>query len=167
MGSEVVADKKEITTIFKVPAEGGEARKITTDSVKVAWADIDWSPDGKSIAFFSKKEDATAGTLNVIPPDGGGPRVVCRVPEVSGHSDLSWSPDGKNIAFVSQDKIWIVPAEGGEPAEVKTDVEAEALELDWSPDGRKIAFSGRSGWDKEFWYMEDFLPLVKKQGAPL
>ena len=167
MGSEVVADKKEITTIFKVPAEGGEARKITTDSVKVAWADLDWSPDGKSIAFFSQEEDAAAGTLNVIPLDGGGPRVVCRVPEVSGHSDLSWSPDGKNIAFVSQDKIWVVPAEGGEPVEVKTDVEAEALELDWSPDGREIAFSGRSGWDKEFWYMEDFLPLVKKQGAPL
>ena len=162
MGSEVVADKKEITTIFKVPAEGGEARKITMDSVKVAWADIDWSPDGKSIAFFSKEEDATAGTLSIIPLEGGEPQVICHVQEVSGHSDLSWSPDGKNIAFVSQDKIWVVPAEGGEPAEVKTDVEAEALELDWSPDGRKIAFSGRSGWDKEFWFMEDFLRLLNK-----
>lgn len=162
MGSEVAADKKEITTIFKIAAEGGEARKITTDFVEVAWADIDWSPDGKSIAFFSKEEDAEVGTLNVIPLAGGGSRVVCRVPEVSGHSDLSWSPDGKNIAFISQDKIWVVPAEGGEPSEVKTDVEAEALELDWSPDGSKIAFSGRSGWDKEFWFMEDFLPLIKK-----
>jgi Tol biopolymer transport system component len=162
MGSEVAADKKEITAIFRVPAEGGEAKKITAESIKVAWADLDWSPDGKSLAYFSKDAEALEGTLNVIPLEGGKPRVICRVPEVSGHSDLSWSPDGRRIAFVSEDKIWVVPAEGGEPVEVRTDVEAEALELDWSPDGRKIAFTGRSGWDKEFWFMEDFLPLVKK-----
>jgi Tol biopolymer transport system component len=162
IGSEVVAEKKEINVIFKIPAEGGEMRKITTGSAKVAWADLDWSPDGESIAFFSKEGEAISGTLNVIPLDGGESRVICRVPEVSGHSDLSWSPDGKNIAFVSQDKIWVVPAAGGEPIEIKTDVEAEALELDWSPDGKKIAFSGRSGWDKEFWFMEDFLRLLKK-----
>ncbi len=162
IGSEVVADNKEITVIFKVPAEGGEATKIIAGSTKVAWADLDWSPDGKSIAFFSKEEDSAAGTLNVIPLDGGESLAICRVPEVSGSSDLSWSPDGRNIAFVSEDKIWVVPAAGGKPVEVKTDVEAEALELDWSPDSKKIAFSGRSGWDKEFWFMEDFLRLLKK-----
>ncbi|MGA2533870.1 MAG: hypothetical protein ABSG19_12650 [Candidatus Aminicenantales bacterium] len=162
LDSVAVADKKDITAIFRVPAEGGEAKKITTDSVKVAWADLDWSPDGKSLAYFSKDADALAGTLSVIPLESGAPRVVCRVQEVSGHSDLSWAPDGKNIAFVSEDKIWVVSAEGGEPVEVKTDVDAEALELDWSPDGQKIAFTGRSGWDKEFWFMEDFLHLLKK-----
>jgi Tol biopolymer transport system component len=162
IGSEVAVDNKEITVIFRVPAEGGEARTISSESSKVAWADLDWSPDGKSIAFFSKEEDTAEGTLSILPLEGGGPRAICRVQDVSGHSDLAWSPDGKNIAFVSQDKIWIVPAEGGEPVELKTDVDAEALELDWSPDGRKIAFSGRSGWDKEFWFMEDFLRLLRK-----
>ena len=163
IGSEAVADNKDLTRIFKVAAAGGEAEKITDDTVQVAWADIDWSPDGTSIAFFSKEnQDAPAGTLNSVQLGGGAPRVICRVPDVSGHSDLSWSPDGKHIAFVSEDKIWIVPGEGGDPVELKTDVEAEALELDWSPDGRKIAFSGRSGWDKEFWFMENFLPIAKK-----
>jgi Tol biopolymer transport system component len=162
LGSEIMADKKDVTRIFRVPAEGGEAEKITDDSAKVAWADIDWSPDGKSIAYFSKEDDATAGTLNVIELDGGESRVICRVQEVSGHSDLSWSQDGRNIAFVSEDKIWIVPSDGGESVELKTDVGAETLELDWSPDGTMITFSGRSGWDKEFWFMEDFLQALKK-----
>jgi Tol biopolymer transport system component len=162
LNSEVIADKKNITTIFKVPAEGGEAQKITTESANVTGAGLDWSPDGKTIVYFSKKADAAAGALNLVPVAGGESREVCRVQNVSAWSDVSWSPDGQKIAFVSSGKIWVVPAQGGEPKEVKTDVDADAGTLDWSPDGRKIAFSGESGMDIEFWFMEDFLQLLKK-----
>ncbi len=162
LNSEVIADKKNITTIFKVPAEGGEAQKITTESANVTEAGLDWSPDGKTIVYFSKKADAAAGALNLVPVVGGESREVCQIQNVGAHSDVSWSPDGQKIAFVSKGKIWVVPAEGGEPAEVKTDVDADAYQLDWSPDGRKIAFSGESGMDIEFWFMEDFLHLLKK-----
>lgn len=162
LNSEVIADKKNITTIFKVPAEGGEAQKITTESANVTEAGLDWSPDGKTIVYFSKKADAAAGALNLVPVAGGESREVCQIQNVGAHSDVSWSPDGQKIAFVSKGKIWVVPAEGGEPAEVKTDVDADVYQLDWSPDGRKIAFSGESGMDIELWFMEDFLHLLKK-----
>ena len=33
---------------------------------------------------------------------------------------------------------------------------------DWSPDGEKLAFVGFEGGEAEFWFMEDFLPLLKK-----
>jgi Tol biopolymer transport system component len=159
---EIIGDEKRTATIFKIPWDGGEAQKIMTESANVTEAGLDWSPDGKTIAYFSKKADAPAGTLNLIPVDGGESREVCRVQNVNAQNDVSWSPDGQNIAFVSKGKIWVVPAEGGEPAEVKTDVDADAGKLDWSPDGRKIAFSGDSGMDIEFWFMEDFLRLLKK-----
>jgi len=162
LNSEVMADEKNITAIFKVPAEGGEPQKITTASDNVTQAGIDWSPDGKMIAYFSKKTDAPAGTLNLVPIAGGESREICPLQNVNAQSDVSWSPDGQKIAFVSKGKIWVVPAEGGEPTEVKTDVDADAGKLDWSPDGRKIAFSGDSGMDIEFWFMEDFLHLLKK-----
>jgi Tol biopolymer transport system component len=162
LATEIVSNEKSVATIFKIPAVGGEAQKITTESANVTGAGIDWSPDGKTIAYFSKKADTAAGTLNLVPVAGGEAREVCQIQNVGAHSDVSWSPDGQNIAFVSRGKIWVVPAEGGEPAEVKTDVDADAYELDWSPDGRKIAFSGESGMDIEFWFMEDFLRLLKK-----
>ena len=114
------------------------------------------------IAYFSKKTDAPAGTLNLVPIAGGESREICPLQNVNAQSDVSWSPDGQKIAFVSKGKIWVVQAEGGEPTEVKTDVDADAGKLDWSPDGRKIAFSGDSGMDIEFWFMEDFLHLLKK-----
>jgi Tol biopolymer transport system component len=159
----MASDGKEYVTIFKIPVGGGEPQKITTESANVTMAGFDWSPDGKTIAYISKKGDTVAGTLNLIPAAGGESREVCRIQNIRAHDDLSWSPDGRKIAFTSKGKIWVVSADGGEPEEVKTDVDAYAGTLDWSPDGRKIAFSGESGMDIEFWFMENFLPLTQRR----
>ncbi|MDA3790780.1 MAG: tetratricopeptide repeat protein [Desulfobacula sp.] len=158
MAQEIVDEKEPIATIFKIPREGGESIKITSASDLVTAGGIDWSPDGKWIAYFSKKKNTLSGTLNLIPTDGGESREVCRVPHIIPHNEISWSPDGHQIAFTSRGKIWLVSANGSEPVEVKIDVDAYAAMLDWSPDGKKFAFSANSGGKPEFWFMEDFLP---------
>jgi Tol biopolymer transport system component len=57
LAPEIISEEKTIRTIFKVPAAGGEAQKITTESDNVTAGGIDWSPDGKKIAFYRKGED--------------------------------------------------------------------------------------------------------------
>ena len=69
-------------------------------------------------------------------------------------SDPRLSPDGRRVAFVvstpdeKQDRdvphVWVVPAEGGEPAQW-THGESGETSPRWSPDGRRLAFLARRG----------------------
>ncbi len=62
---------------------------------------IHLSPDGKTIAFVTRRENVSA--VWVVPVDGGAPRKIMddNNPKVF-ISTLSWSPDGKSIVFGRQ-----------------------------------------------------------------
>jgi Tol biopolymer transport system component len=160
------------TNIYMMPAEGGEARAITSASDNVTYNSIACAPDGKYVAYFSHdtvhsegKGSAggfSADSIKIKPIQGGAPRLVARVHHTSGNQELSWSPDGTRLAYNADGKIWVVPVGGGQPVEVKTGVDGIMLHLSWSRDGKKLAFTGFRYDDPELWLMEDFLPLVKR-----
>ena len=61
-----------------------------------------WSPDGRKIAFQSKRDlwrKRATGEIYVMNADGSGKRNLTRNPAQDGSP--SWSPDGRRIAFVS------------------------------------------------------------------
>jgi dipeptidyl aminopeptidase/acylaminoacyl peptidase len=61
-----------------------------------------WSPDGRFLAFTSRRgEKKGDSTLHVMPVDGPGEvRTICTRPD--GLDSVAWSPDGRWIAFTSR-----------------------------------------------------------------
>ncbi|MFQ6109735.1 MAG: tetratricopeptide repeat protein, partial [Candidatus Aminicenantales bacterium] len=146
-----LSEGKWISNIYAVLAEGGDIHQVTSDEDQVYWSCIDWSPDGKSIAYFSEDK-----TIKAIPVEGGEPRVIARVDKLYRHYELAWSPDGEKLAYTCKGKIWVVSKEGGTPVEIETGLESKAYKIGWSPDGKKIAFTHWLGGDDELWMMENF-----------
>ncbi|MDZ7636435.1 MAG: hypothetical protein U5L72_19245 [Bacteroidales bacterium] len=98
-GTRVVFDYRgEIVTL---PAEKGDPRNITlTAGVHETYPS--WSPDGKTIAFFS---DASGEyTLHLKPQDGKGEPKIFTLPGTGFYAFPKWSPDSKKITFVDNGK---------------------------------------------------------------
>jgi dipeptidyl aminopeptidase/acylaminoacyl peptidase len=61
-----------------------------------------WSPDGRWLAFTSRRGEKEGDTtLHVLPTAGPGElRTICSMPD--GLGDVAWSPDGRWFAFTSR-----------------------------------------------------------------
>ncbi len=150
------------TNIYIVNSKGGEPKPLTSESDRVNFNPIAWSPDEEMLAFYS-----IGSSINIIPAGGGKPRVVGQVQANNVNTELAWSPDSKRIAFNGPPYykgIQVMSLEDGNIVDIKTDlVDTSVYHLDWSPDGKKFVFGGYRGGGREFWLMEDFLPLIKGQ----
>lgn len=155
--------------IYVIQISDGDPTPLTSESDHVAPCPIAWSPDGSMIAFFSPKDEAdySEGTLKVISPEGGESQVIGKAQGIQVNKELAWSPDSRKIAFNGPPYykgIQVMSLEDGNIVDIKTDlVDTSVYHLDWSPDGKKLVFGGYKGGGREFWLMENFLHLVKKQ----
>jgi tricorn protease len=130
--------------IFSVPTDKGDVRNLTR-SPAVADRDPSWSPDGKSIAYFSDER----GEYELVIRDQGGLGEVRRVglgEPPSFFYEPVWSPDGKKIAYSDKRlKLWYVDLEKKAPRHVDTDHYAgfgpTVLGQVWSPDSKWIAYA--------------------------
>lgn len=88
----------ESSDLWIVPGDGSAApRKIT--SSKAAESGVAWSPDGKAIAFSSRREGDSAAQVYLLPLSGGEAQRITNIP--SGATSPQFSPDGKSLLFVS------------------------------------------------------------------
>ncbi|MDE2091162.1 MAG: PD40 domain-containing protein, partial [Gammaproteobacteria bacterium] len=129
--------------ILTVPADKGDIRDITA-TPGAAERDPSWSPDGKSVAYFS---DASGDyELYIRDQDGlKAPRIINLGKPPSFFYSPVWSPDSKKIAYSDKRlNLWIVDLEHPLPVKVDTDLYDTPLhEFDqsWSPDGKWLAYT--------------------------
>lgn len=92
-----------------------------------------FSPDGRRLAFVSRRgEDSGDATLHVMPVDGPGEvATICTLPEAI--SDLAWSPDGRWLGFCTRTR----------------DERYDAKDVSWQPPRKIERFFARlngEGW---------------------
>ena len=93
-----LSDNRNVSRIWVVPANGGEARGLTSGSGSDRAPR--WAPDGKTLAFISTREGGSQ--VWRVSPSGGDLTRLTTVP--GGVNDFDWAPDGKALYLVADVK---------------------------------------------------------------
>ena len=130
--------------IFTVPTDKGDIRNLTR-SPAVADRDPAWSPDGKSIAYFSDE----SGEYELCIRDQNGLGTVRHINLGNPPSFFygpTWSPDSKKIAYTDKRlQLWYLELDNPAPKLVDADYFGgfgpTQLSQTWSPDSKWIAYT--------------------------
>ncbi len=117
--------------------EGGDLRQLTEGASRDL--DVQYSPDGKSVAFVS--DQSGREEIHIIAADGSG--QARRLTDLDTlKSSIVWSPDSKVIAFTTSDrKLYTIGADGKNLKELASTTYGPIGAPAWSPDGKLIAYS--------------------------
>ena len=129
--------------IFTVPAKKGSPRNIS-NSQGVADRAVSWSPDGKSIAWFS---DEGGEYQLVIADQFGKNKRKIAIENPTFYYKPRWSPDSKYLSFYNENRtLWIVDVNTGTFTEVANEGFAHPRHViygEWSPDSKWLAYTKR------------------------
>jgi dipeptidyl aminopeptidase/acylaminoacyl peptidase len=115
------------THIYIVDSRGAEPRQLTFGDYDEG--DPAWSPDGRQIAFVSKRtadpDNNDNSDIWIVPVEGERPEPRRLTSNPGADYAPAWSHDGRSIAYVTvtePDLIWyatnhlaVIPSRGGEP----------------------------------------------------
>ncbi len=133
--------------IWGMNADGSREQRLTHDkgdnsSPSGIFYQVDpvWSPDGRLIAFSSKRSGTSE--IYIVRKDGTGTRRLTSGP--GEQTEPAWSPDGRRIAFAAGplERIEVMRADGTGAHRVTGD--NGEIEPAWSPAGAWIAYVRKS-----------------------
>jgi tricorn protease len=129
--------------ILTVPAEKGDIRNLTnTPGADERYPA--WSPDGKSIAYFSDESGEEALHIKNQNGQGEAQKIDLGTPG-SFFFFPTWSPDSKKIAYTDKRlNLWYVDLEKKTPVKVSRDRFTGAEQIfkaAWSPDSKWLAYT--------------------------
>jgi tricorn protease len=137
----VVAARGEL---FSVPAEHGPILQLTHSS-GAAERYPAWSPDGKTLAYWTDREGEYE--LALRPAEAPGEEEIVTRLGAGYRYRLFWSPDSKRLAFIDHaQRIWVFGIDGSSLVEVDQarwwlHNALEAFRAAWSADSRWLAWA--------------------------
>jgi tricorn protease len=130
--------------IVTMPAEKGDARNLTnTTGAHERWPA--WSPDGKSIAYFS--DESGEYELHIRDQDGKSAVRKIKLNGAGFYENIVWSPDSKKLSYSdnSWTLYWLDVASGAikkiGSEFVYGPTRARTFNHTWSPDSKWIAYT--------------------------
>jgi tricorn protease len=130
--------------IFSVPAENGPIFNLTRSS-GVAERHPAWSPDGKSVAYWSDKSGEYELTIQELEKPGEEKTLTAYGPGF--RYQLFWSPDSRKIVFIDKAmEIFVYDLAAGKTLKVDKGLYFYQGALDnftasWSSDSRWLAYA--------------------------
>ncbi|MGQ1783743.1 MULTISPECIES: S41 family peptidase [unclassified Saccharicrinis] len=131
--------------LFNVPVKEGYTLNITQSSGAFDQNPA-WSPDGKTIAYWSDR----SGEYEIWLQDtqtNNQPQKLTRRGKGFGYK-IHWSPDSKMMAFIDEtNTIWVIDADNGELTKAGKSQwnighsSRFGFQLSWSPDSKWLAYS--------------------------
>jgi DNA-binding winged helix-turn-helix (wHTH) protein len=149
--------------IYVIPALGGTEHRLSSRPSEEFLTghpfgrSLDWSPDGKLVAFSDIQKDKTHAWISLLSVvDSTTRHLTSPTSEYVDHSP-AFSPDGSEVAFVRGiaagvvEDIYIAPLSGGESKRLTFDNTWLFGPPTWTPDGRDIVFSSMRGGLASLW----------------
>ena len=145
-------------------------RQLETGDVIPQRGELDWSPDGKSVAF------AGASGIYLVSTENSGLQRLTETPPMAQDWGPAFSPDGQKLLFVrnhqvgSPDEIWFASANGGHETRVLSEPGRVVSSPQWSYDGRSIIYSSNRSGHPTLWRASldapDSVVQIKEAGSP-
>jgi tricorn protease len=130
--------------IITVPAEKGDPRNITL-TTGVHESSPSWSPDGKSIAYFS--DVSGEYSLHLRSQDGKGDPKSLKLTGTGFYAFPVWSPDSKKICYTDNGRnLYMLDVESGAVKKIDSDEiyapgAFRRIMNDWSSDSKWILYT--------------------------
>jgi tricorn protease len=130
--------------IITAPAEKGDYRNLTS-TVGVHEKYPEWSPDGRSIAYFS---DASGEyQLHIRQEDGKGEPRIIKLTGSGFYAGLRWSPDSKKVSYTDNARnLYVLDLASSSIKKIDSDEfytpgAFRAMFGDWSQDSKWISYT--------------------------
>jgi len=128
--------------IVTLPREKGDDRNLTR-TPGVHERSPAWSPDGRSIAYFSDEGGEYA--LRIAAQDGQGEARRIVLQGAGFYDNPHWSPDSKKLSYTDNSlSLWVLDVASGKQTKVSSELlygPAPVLHHAWSPDSRWLAYT--------------------------